>query len=107
MLLDHAVTEVLLSKDYTPQTRQRRVYALREFLCQAEVKRITEAGDVTTLVARRRWGQKSPMREGTTWWVGRRFCLSGSSAGMGDDRRIAVARCQCGARLDADADPSG
>jgi site-specific recombinase XerD len=68
MLLDSAVTELLLAKDYTRQTRQRREYALREFVAWCGEQGVTKTEEVNAGVVRRylahlrdrpnqRWGE--------------------------------------------------
>ncbi|HEV8191404.1 MAG TPA: site-specific integrase, partial [Ktedonobacterales bacterium] len=69
MLLDFALTELLLAKDYTPQTAQRRDYALRAFIRWADGQGITDIEGVTAGIVRRylahlrerpnqRWGEQ-------------------------------------------------
>jgi hypothetical protein len=53
MLLDHALTEMFLAKDYTPMSAQRRVEVLREFTAWASREGMRDVESVTTSTRRR------------------------------------------------------
>lgn len=53
MLLDFALTELLLTKDYTPQSRQRREYALRQFIEWAGAQGVTTVEGISSGAVRR------------------------------------------------------
>ncbi len=53
MLLDMAWTELLLAKDYTPLSAQRRTEVIREFVHWASEQSIIQVDDVTSGIVRR------------------------------------------------------
>lgn len=53
MLLDHALTELLLAKDYTPISAQRRKEVLQEFITWANSTGITNVEEMTSGTVRR------------------------------------------------------
>jgi site-specific recombinase XerD len=53
MLLDNALTELLLAKDYTLQSSQRRMEVLGEFIAWAKDNEVTAVEDVTKSLIRR------------------------------------------------------